>query len=53
MDVEYALKKTQNGRSPGNDGFIYEFWKQYPRPDDDDDEKERKAKPDNNLSMKE
>ena len=44
-EVERALKRTHNRKSPGTDGFIYEFWKQFPKPEDDDPPEVREEKP--------
>ncbi|KAJ3924410.1 MAG: hypothetical protein NXY57DRAFT_969954 [Lentinula lateritia] len=29
QNVLEAIKKGENGKAPGNDGFIYEFWKKW------------------------
>lgn len=42
-DIEQALKLSNNGKSPGNDGIPYEFWKAFPKPETD---KEKKEMPD-------
>jgi ribonuclease HI len=49
-EVAEALKKSENGKSPGHDGLSYEFYKHWPIPKDDE---KRKTNPDivNILTM--
>ncbi|KZP03153.1 hypothetical protein FIBSPDRAFT_769381, partial [Athelia psychrophila] len=37
-DLEEALRQSQNGKTPGDDGIPYEFYKSWPRPKEDDTE---------------
>jgi ribonuclease HI len=39
-DLEEALKQTKNGKSPGEDGLTYEFYKSWPRPRNEEEAKE-------------
>lgn len=38
IDLAEALKQSQNGKTPGDDGIPYEFYKSWPKPKEDDTE---------------
>ena len=49
-DIAEALKKSQNGKTPGHDGITYEFYKSWPVPKNDE-EKEKNPDIINILTM--